>query len=288
MKRRGELRITKVFQEEIFPQYLQGTTLIECYAHCATVAKKYLAIIQRNGQAMDTHQILDYLQESRVLSRDLNDYGASKGVALSSARRLAQFLGPEVVKGKGGLCCYFVISRYPQDRPVAERAIPTQIFDADMEIQREFLLKWTKDDGLLVGEVDIRKILDWNYYFERLSTQIQKMVCIPAVLQGIPNPVPEIELPEWLQKKTFDMKHHRQQKLLSFIQPKPTPQRVDLSNKKRQVHSIQKQPSSSSNTVSKNQLENMNFHHQANQFSMNRNFKSWLGEQKKLWRQRRL
>ncbi len=27
MKRRGELRITKVFQEEIFPQYLKGTTL---------------------------------------------------------------------------------------------------------------------------------------------------------------------------------------------------------------------------------------------------------------------
>lgn len=119
MKRRGELRITKVFQEEIFPQYLMGATLEECYRHCASVAKKYLAIIQRNGQAMDTSQILDYLQESRVLSRDLNDYGASKGVALSSARRLAEFLGPEVVKGKGGLCCYFVISRYPQDRPVA-------------------------------------------------------------------------------------------------------------------------------------------------------------------------
>lgn len=55
MKRRGELRITKVFQEEIFPQYLQGSTLAECYKYCATVAKKYLAIIQRNGQAMDTH-----------------------------------------------------------------------------------------------------------------------------------------------------------------------------------------------------------------------------------------
>jgi DNA polymerase epsilon subunit 1 len=54
------------------------------------------------------------------------------------------------------------------------------------------MYKWTKDDSLLGGDVDIRKILDWNYYFERLSTQIQKMVCIPAVLQGIPNPVPEI------------------------------------------------------------------------------------------------
>ena len=66
-----------------------GASLEECYRHCATVAKKYLAIINRNGQAMDTHQILDYLQESRVLSRDVNDYGESKGVALSSARRLA-------------------------------------------------------------------------------------------------------------------------------------------------------------------------------------------------------
>jgi len=85
-----------------------------------------------HGQAMDTDQILNYLQESRVLSKDLTEYGATKGVAINSARRLAEFLGPEVVKGKGGLCCYFVISRYPQDRPITERAIPTQIFDADM------------------------------------------------------------------------------------------------------------------------------------------------------------
>lgn len=61
------------------------------------------------------------------------------------------------------------------------------------------------------------------------------MVCIPAVLQGIPNPVPEIELPEWLQKKTFDMKHHRQQKLTNFVlnpSLKPTPNRHELSKKK--------------------------------------------------------
>ena len=64
-----------------------------------------------------------------------------------------------------------------------------------MEVQRDFLYRWTKDDSLLKGEVDIRAILDWGYYFERLSTQVQKMVCIPAVLQGISNPVSEIELP---------------------------------------------------------------------------------------------
>jgi DNA polymerase epsilon subunit 1 len=99
------------------------------------------------------------------------------------------------------------------------------------------LFRWTREDSLKGGDVDIRKILDWNYYFERLSTQIQKMVCIPAVLQGIPNPVPEIELPEWLQKKTFDMKHHRQQKLTGFIlNPKATPQRSDLSARKKDTN----------------------------------------------------
>lgn len=132
MKRRGQLRITKVFQEEIFPQYLKGSTLKECYAHCAEIAKKYISIIQKQGQGMDVHQILDFLQESRVLSKDVKEYGESKGVAINSAKRLAQFLGPDVIKGKGGLCCYFVISAYPLNRPVTERAIPTQIFDADM------------------------------------------------------------------------------------------------------------------------------------------------------------
>jgi DNA polymerase epsilon subunit 1 len=51
------------------------------------------------------------------------------------------------------------------------------------------LARWTKNDDIKNGEVDIKNILDWGYYFERLSTQIQKMVCIPAVLQNISNPV---------------------------------------------------------------------------------------------------
>jgi hypothetical protein len=38
---------------------------------------------------MDLEQILDYFQESRVLSKDIKEYGESKGVALNSAKRLA-------------------------------------------------------------------------------------------------------------------------------------------------------------------------------------------------------
>ena len=60
-----------------------------------------------------------------------------------------------------------------------------------METQKKFLYEWTKNDAFLIN-VDIRDVLDWDYYKERLSSQIQKMVCIPAVMQNLPNPIPEI------------------------------------------------------------------------------------------------
>lgn len=102
------------------------------------------------------------------------------------------------------------------------------------------------------------------------------MVCIPAVLQGIANPVPEIELPEWLQKKTFDMKHHRQQKLLAFIiQPKVTHHRIDLFKKKEPL-SIEMEKGRNFSNHSRNPAENLNFH-QTNKYSMKNNFKAWLG-----------
>jgi DNA polymerase epsilon subunit 1 len=102
--------------------------------------------------------------------------------------------------------------------------------------------------------VDIRNILDWGYYFERLSTQVQKMVCIPAVLQGIPNPVSEIELPEWLQKKTFDMKHHKQQKILGFIQNK-SKNEVQSAKKTQQKMDVEA-PHSSQSSYKARVIEN--------------------------------
>lgn len=43
--------------------------------------------------------------------------------------------------------------------------------------------------------------MDWDYYVERLGNCIQKIITIPAALQGVPNPVPRIAHPDWLQNK---------------------------------------------------------------------------------------
>ncbi|CAB4064926.1 POLE [Lepeophtheirus salmonis] len=66
----------------------------------------------------------------------------------------------------------------------------------------EFFRKWLKDNSM--SNFDIRKILDWNYYIERLGGTIQKIITIPAALQGISNPVPRISHPDWLHKKIME------------------------------------------------------------------------------------
>jgi DNA polymerase epsilon subunit 1 len=60
-------------------------------------------------------------------------------------------------------------------------------------------LKVTEDQ-----ELTLKNILDWDYYFDRFVTIVQKIITIPAILQNVENPIPEIPCPDWLNKKVFD------------------------------------------------------------------------------------
>lgn len=51
---------------------------------------------------------------------------------------------------------------------------------------------------------DVRALVDWEYYRERLSGAIQKVITIPAALQRVVNPVPRVAHPDWLHKRV----HH--------------------------------------------------------------------------------
>ena len=45
IKRRGELKLLKVFQSEVFEQFLEGETLEECYKAVAAVANRWLDLL---------------------------------------------------------------------------------------------------------------------------------------------------------------------------------------------------------------------------------------------------
>lgn len=131
---------------------------------------------------MPDSELFDLICENRSMSRKLEEYEGQKSTSISTAKRLAEFLGDQMVKDKG-LSCRFIISRKPEGSPVTERAIPLAIFQTEDSVKKYYLRRWLKDASM--SSFDIRDILDWQYYIDRLNSCIQKIITIPAALQGV-------------------------------------------------------------------------------------------------------
>lgn len=214
VKRRGELQLIKIFQSSVFEAFLKGSTLEEVYDSVAKVADYWLDVLYSKAANMPDSELFELISENRSMSRRLEDYGEQKSTSISTAKRLAEFLGDQMVKD-AGLSCRYIISRKPEGSPVTERAIPLAIFQAEPSVRRHFLRKWLKSSSL--QDFDIRTILDWDYYIERLGSAIQKIITIPAALQQVRNPVPRVKHPEWLHRKLLEKNDIYKQKKISEL-----------------------------------------------------------------------
>ncbi|KAL2328488.1 hypothetical protein Fmac_021915 [Flemingia macrophylla] len=215
IKRRGELKLIKVFQAELFDKFLHGSTLEECYSAVASVANRWLDLLDNQGKDIADSELLDYISESSTMSKSLADYGEQKSCAVTTAKRLADFLGNTMVKDKG-LRCQYIVASEPKGAPVSERAVPVAIFGTDAEVLKFYVRKWCK----VSSDGGIRSIVDWSYYKQRLSSAIQKIVTIPAAMQKVANPVPRVVHPDWLHKKVREKEDKfRQQKLDNVFKP---------------------------------------------------------------------
>jgi DNA polymerase epsilon subunit 1 len=195
LKRRGELKLIKIFQSEVFDRFLDGSTLAECYASVAAVADKWLDVLDTRGRDLDDPVLLELITEASTMSKQLGEYGEQKSSRVTTARRLADMLGESAVRDKG-LNCSYVIARYPAGAPVSQRAIPVVVFKADDAVRRDRLRRWLQSPALT--DYSIRAILDWDYYRGRLEGVVQKLVTLPAYYQGVANPVPRVAHPDWL------------------------------------------------------------------------------------------
>ncbi|CAB4027313.1 DNA polymerase epsilon catalytic subunit A, partial [Paramuricea clavata] len=180
VKRRGELQLIKNFQSSVFESFLLGTNLQEVYNAVGKVANYWLDVLYTQAANMPDTELCNLICENRSMSRKLEEYGSQKSTSISTAKRLAEFLGDQMVKDKG-LSCKFIIAKKPEGSPVTERAIPLAIFQTEDGVKRHYLRRWLKSPGLT--NFDIRNILDWEYYIERLNSAIQKIITIPAAIQ---------------------------------------------------------------------------------------------------------
>ena len=215
VKRRGELQLIKIFQSQIFEKFLLGTTTQECYAAVAEIADRWLDVLFSKAESLSDEELVELIAENRSMSKTLAEYAGQKSTSISTARRLAEFLGDQMVKDKG-LACKFIISAKPIGAPVTERAVPIAIFSAEESVMRTYLRKWLKDNSL--ANFDLRSILDWEYYIERLGSVIQKLITIPAAMQKVPNPVPRIRHPDWLHRRVVALDDKfKQHKVTDFF-----------------------------------------------------------------------
>lgn len=198
LKRRGELQLIKNFQSDIFKLFLEGDTLEGCYQTVANVANRWLDVLDTKGKMLEDEDLIELICENRSMSKKLSEYGNQKSTSITTAKRLGEFLGEEMVKD-AGLACKYVIAQKPIGSPVTERAIPTTIFSSEADVKSKYLRRWLRDPSLT--NFDPRAIIDWEYYRERLASVVQKIITIPAALQGVRNPVPRVAHPDWLQRK---------------------------------------------------------------------------------------
>ncbi|KFG26216.1 uncharacterized protein NESG_01332 [Nematocida ausubeli] len=191
-KRRGELKFVKAFQEETFNLLLQGKTLQECYAVLAECADYWIDIIETRAESMSQDVIFGYFGETRSLGKSADAYSSVKSTSLTAAARLSELLGQGVAAK--GTACSFIIVKYPENAPVTSRSVPQAVFHSDPETRTRYLQKWLE---VKVVPEDIREIIDWSYYLERLSSIITRILIVPASLQGISNPVHRVQAPSW-------------------------------------------------------------------------------------------
>ncbi|KAF7684002.1 DNA polymerase epsilon catalytic subunit A [Astathelohania contejeani] len=197
-KRRGELNIIKKLQEELFSVFTHGNTIEECYSAVGKVCEYWLNLIDQQGECLSDEELFELFAESKNMSKSLKEYGGRRTTSTCTAERLVEFLGPAMAEDPG-LRCEYIISAFPEGVPITNRAIPVDIFLTDQNIRDNFLRRW-------IGQsppTNIRKMFDWEYYRGRVNTIIQKMVVIPAITQGLPNPVKGVTAPEWTKKNNY-------------------------------------------------------------------------------------
>ncbi|ETS61130.1 hypothetical protein PaG_05080 [Moesziomyces aphidis] len=228
VKRRGELQLIKDFQKQIFEKFLLGTTLDECYAAVAKVANQWLDVLYSKGSTLHDEELIDLIAENKSMSKTLQEYGSQKSTAITTAKRLAEFLGAQMIKDKG-LACKFIISAKPFGAPVTERAVPVALFNAEPSVKQHYLKKFLRDNS--ITDFDIRNILDWNYYIERFGGVIQKLITIPAAMQKVSNPVPRVRHPDWLHKRVAAREDKfKQRKLTDVFRPAAKPSAIEASS----------------------------------------------------------
>ncbi|GAW81728.1 DNA polymerase epsilon, catalytic subunit a [Plasmodium gonderi] len=217
IKRRGELRIIQKFQSEIFNHFLKGKTKEESYYYASLTANKWKNLIDTKAVDIDNDdELFDLILSKKVLNKSVKEQPNAKSFGITTAKRLSELLSNSSYVEDNNVSTQFIVASKPIGSDITFRAIPIQIFKTNVETQIHYLGKWLGVKLPPNVPVNVRDIIDWDYYKQKLEVQILKLVIIPAIKQNINNPITSISVPEWL-KKQINISEGKQKKITAFF-----------------------------------------------------------------------
>ncbi|CAC9696379.1 DNA polymerase epsilon, catalytic subunit a, putative [Plasmodium sp. DRC-Itaito] len=217
IKRRGELRIIQRFQSEIFNHFLKGKTKEESYYHASLTANKWKNLIDTKAIDIDNDdELFDLILAKKVLNKSVKEQPNAKSFGITTAKRLSELLNNASYIEDNNVSTQFIVVSKPIGSDITFRAIPIQIFKTNIDTQIHYLSKWLGTKFPPNVPVNVRDIIDWDYYKQKLEVQILKLVIIPAIKQNINNPITSISVPDWL-KKQINISEGKQKKITSFF-----------------------------------------------------------------------
>ncbi|SBT37586.1 DNA polymerase epsilon, catalytic subunit a, putative [Plasmodium ovale wallikeri] len=217
IKRRGELRIIQKFQSEIFNHFLKGKTKEESYYYASLTANKWKNLIDTKAIDIDNDdELFDLILAKKVLNKSVKEQPNAKSFGITTAKRLSELLSNASYVEDNNVSTQFIVASKPVGSDITFRAIPIQIFKTNVETQIFYLSKWLGMKFPPNAAVNVRDIIDWEYYKQKLEVQILKLVIIPAIKQNINNPITSISVPEWL-KKQINISEGKQKKITAFF-----------------------------------------------------------------------
>ncbi|CRG93880.1 DNA polymerase epsilon, catalytic subunit a, putative [Plasmodium gallinaceum] len=217
IKRRGELRIIQRFQSEIFNHFLKGKTKEESYYYASLTANKWKNLIDTKAVDIDNDdELFDLILAKKVLNKSVKEQPNAKSFGITTAKRLSELLSNASYIEDNNVSTQFIVASKPVGSDITFRAIPIQIFKTNVDTQIYYLSKWLGTKFPPNVPVNVRDIIDWDYYKQKLEVQILKLVIIPAIKQNINNPITSISVPDWL-KKQINISEGKQKKITSFF-----------------------------------------------------------------------
>ena len=181
-------------QKKLYLSFNYGNNLEECYCNLSKIIRESLDVIDNKGCFLTTNEICSLFSQYNILKNNGLEVADKNNIAFHIAQKITEIIDSQYYFNF--LEDKYIISIYPLNEPIYNRTIPISVFET--QENKHLIKKWCKLDK----ELDIREIIDWNYYKSCIEETVIKLIVLPSRGQQAGNYFPFLKVSNNVYKIT--------------------------------------------------------------------------------------